>query len=30
MAVQALENFIAEWNQSIGKYMESLENTDNL
>ncbi|QSD62649.2 IS256 family transposase [Lactococcus cremoris] len=30
MAVQALENFIAEWKPKYRKVMESLENTDNL
>ena len=30
MAVQALEDFIAEWKPKYRKVMESLENTDNL
>ena len=30
MAVQALEDFIAEWKPKYRKIMESLENTDNL
>ena len=30
MAVQILENFIAEWKPKYRKVMESLENTDNL
>ena len=30
MAVQALEDFIAEWKPKYKKIMESLENTDNL
>ena len=30
MAVQALEDFIAEWQPKYRKVMESLENTDNL
>ena len=30
MAVQALEDFIAEWKPKYRKAMESLENTDNL
>ncbi|RSJ40833.1 Transposase, Mutator family [Streptococcus sanguinis] len=30
MAVQALEDFVAEWKPKYRKVMESLENTDNL
>ncbi|MFQ9489315.1 MAG: transposase [Streptococcus salivarius] len=30
MAVQALEDFIAEWKPKYSKVMENLENTDNL
>ncbi len=30
MAVQALEDFIAEWKPKYRKVMESLEKTDNL
>ena len=30
IAVQALEDFIAEWKPKYRKVMESLENTDNL
>jgi transposase-like protein len=30
MAVQALEDFIAEWKSKYRKVMESLENADNL
>ena len=30
MAVQTLEDFVAEWKTKYWKIMESLENTDNL